>query len=162
MKTKHAGSGFTVIEILVSLFIFTTIIMLPTLFFWGIGRNNDLEATTREVISAINGAQANTISGKSTDGQQPISHGIHFAFSYYVVFTGASYNPNDSNNARNDLSTGMSFSQIQLPNSEILFEKVTGKVLNYDADQNYIVLRENNTQKTKRITVSSAGAANFQ
>ncbi|GEM_PF-5594892 len=158
---KNSSSGFTIVEVLVVIFVFTLIIGLPMIFLWGIGRADALNASTREVVGVLSEAQTNTISGRSKDGQQPSSHGIYFAVNYYVLFKGSPYDANDSQNERTDLSSGITFSQIQLPQSSVIFDKVTGSVVNYDPAQNSVVVLESNTQKNKTITISKTGGISY-
>lgn len=154
--------GFTLTETLVVLAIFGTIASLSVGFLWGIGRSDALLATTREVIGVLHEAHANSISGRSVDGQQATSYGVYFQAGYYVLFNGSTYNSNDTNNSRSDLQTGISFSQIQLPNSAIVFSRVSGHVSNFNATQNYVELLDNNTLETKRITISQVGSIKYE
>lgn len=160
MKTG-ANAGFTIVEVLVVIFVFTLIIGLPMVFLWGIGRSDALNASTREVVGVLSEAQTNTISGRSKDGQEPSSHGLYFSTNYYVLFKGTVYDANDSQNERTDLPLGITFSQIQLPQSSVVFDKVTGRVVNYDPAQNLVVVLEGNTQKSKTITISKAGGISY-
>jgi len=158
MNSFRRSSGFSLIEILVVIFIVTTLVALPVGFFWGFGRTDALVATTREVVGVLHEAQTNTISGKSVDGQNPSSYGLYFATNYYVLFSGTSYNANDSNNARTDLPQGMIFSQINVPSSIIVFDKITGKVRNYSDSAHSVQVQDSNTQEQKTITISELGA----
>lgn len=153
--------GFTLIEILIVLFIFGTIVTMPMVFLWGIGRGDSLLAATREVIGGIHEAHTNTISGRSFDGQQPSSFGIYFQTNYYVLFSGASYDVNDTNNAQTDLPTGITFSQISVPQNTIVFSKVTGSVTNFDPVQNFVILQDSNTLETRQITITSVGGVTY-
>ena len=152
------GAGFTLVEVLVVICIFVLLLGLPMAFFWGIGRGDALEAQAREVVAVLHEAQTNTISGRSQDGQQPTNFGIYFGTTYYDVFSGSSYSANDPKNQRNDLPSGITFSQIQLPNNEVIFAKVTGQVSNFDVNQKSLTLLENNTGKAKHITIVKVGS----
>lgn len=154
--------GFTLVEVLIVMFIFGTIIGMPMIFLYGIGRSDQLTATTREVVAVLNEAQTNSISGKSVDGAQPSSYGIYFQPTYYVLFAGSTYNGADPNNQRTDLPSGVTFSQIQVPASQIVFDKVSGQVISFDPSQNFVVLKESNSGETKQITVSKVGSITFQ
>lgn len=154
--------GFTLIETLIVLFLFTTIIGMPMMFLWGIGRSDQLTATTREVVAALNEAQTNTINGKSVDGQQPATYGVYFQSGYYVLFAGSTYNAGNSYNQRNDLPSGLTFSQIQVPNDQIVFSRVTGQVTAYNPSLNFVVLQEGNTGTTEQINISKMGTVTYQ
>ena len=161
-NVRFTGKGFTITEVLIALFIFGTIIALPTVFLWGIGRADALAATTREVVGILHEAQTDTIAGRSLDGVQPQSYGIHFESSYFVYFEGTSYNPSDSDNRRTDLPVGLSFSQIALPSNSVVFTRVTGRVLNFDPNANFVVISDSNTGETRRITVSREGGIAYE
>lgn len=156
------NAGFTLMEVLIVLFIFGTIVGMPMLFLYSIGRSDQLLASTREVVAALNEAQINAISGKSVDGQQPSSYGIYFQQTYYVLFAGTTYSAADSHNERTDLPAGITFSQIQLPSSQIVFSNVTGQVTSFTEGQNFIVLQDSNSLEAKQVTVSKMGAITFQ
>lgn len=158
---KNNQSGFTLIEILIVLFIVGVILVLPSFSLWGISRSEALLSSTREVAGVLHQAQTYTIAGKSTDGQQPISYGIYFQPGYYVLFSGSSYNANDTNNEQTDLPQGISFSQIQIPNNTVLFTQVTGQVTSFDASSNYVELQDANTGNIERITITQLGAVNY-
>lgn len=160
-KLWKTGQGFTLVETLIVMFIFGTIIGMPMLFLYGIGRSNQLTATAREVVAVLNETQTSAINGKSVDGAQPSSYGIYFQPSYYVLFAGSSYSAADSHNQRTDLPSGVTFSQIQVPASQIVFDKVTGQVISFDPSQNFVVLRESNSNETRQITVSKVGSITF-
>ena len=152
------NKGFTVLEIFIVMSLFVLIVAMPMVSYWGIGRGDALDGTTREVVAALHEAQTNTISGRSQDGAQPSGSGIHFETTYYDVFSGSSYSTNDPKNERNTLPSGITFSQIQLPNKEVIFAKVTGAVSNYDVNQKNLTVEESNTGKTKHITISKVGS----
>lgn len=154
--------GFILTELLIVIFIFTIIIILPSIFFWAIGQAGRLDSQVREVVNALNEAQVNTISGKSQASQETFSYGVHFETDYYDLFRGTSYNVADPNNLRNNLPLGITFSQIQLVGGNVIFEKVTGQVLNFDPNLNYVELLENNSQSKKRIFISRFGGITYE
>lgn len=156
------GAGFTVTEVMITIGIFGMILAMPTIFLWGIGRSDALSSTTQEVVGVMHEAQADTIAGRSLDGSQPSSYGVHFESNYYVYFRGISYNGSDSNNRRTDLPVGLTFSQIQLPGNNVIFEQVTGKVFGFNPSQNFIDVADTNTGQTRRITVSKFGGIGYE
>lgn len=162
IPTFHKRRGFIFIELLIVIFIFTTIIILPSIFFWAIGQTDRLDSQIREIVNALNEAQINTISGKSQASQETFSYGVHFETNYYDLFNGTSYNAADPNNLRNYLPSGFTFSQIQLAGGNVIFEKVTGQVLNFDPNLNYVELLENNSQSKKRIFISRFGGITYE
>lgn len=152
------NQGFTLIEVIVILALFATIMALPMAFLWGFGRSDTVIAAAKQVISIIHEAQTNAVTGRSLDGAQPAQYGVHFESTYYVYFRGSSYNAADATNERTDLDPGLSFSSIQFPSQNIIFERPTGKVLGFNPSQNYVEITDTNTNITKRITISSLGA----
>lgn len=154
MNTK----GFTIMEVIVVMSIFALIVALPMAFYWGIGRQDALAATTRNVVAAMHEAQTTTISGRSVDAQQPSSYGMHFESTYYDTFSGSSYSSTDPTNERTTLPSGITFSQINLPNSEVIFTRVTGQVLGFDRTKNSLTILESNTGTVKHVTISKVGS----
>lgn len=154
--------GFTVTEVIITIGIFGMILAFPMVFWWGIGRSDALIGTTREVVGIINEAQTDTVSGKSPNGTETSSYGIHFESNYYTYFTGASYNQSASSSVRTDLPPGVSFSQIDLPGNNVIFEQVTGEVLGFDASENTITIEDTNTGQTRTVTVSRFGGVKYE
>jgi len=154
--------GFTLVEILITFFIFSIIIAMPMAFFWGIGRGDALTSATQQVVAALHEAETKTISGNSLDGQEPSLWGVYFQPTYYILFAGSAYNPNDTNNEKTDLPTGITLSQVQLPSNTVVFERTTGHVVGFDAAQNFVTLTDENTQKTIRITISQVGGITYR
>lgn len=159
---RRNGAGFTVTEVVITIGIFGMILAFPMLFWWGIGRGDALSSTTQEVVGVINEAHADTVSGKSPDGAQTSSYGIHFESTYYTYFAGTSYNQSASSNVRTDLPTGVSFSQIDLPENNVIFERITGEVLGFDAASSTVAIQDTNTGQIRIITISRFGGVKYE
>jgi prepilin-type N-terminal cleavage/methylation domain-containing protein len=149
--------GFTVIEILIAIAIFAIIIALPSMLLYGTSRTDNLNFAYKQVKNSIGEAQVLTVASRSTDGQNPAQYGIYITTNSYVLFSGSAYNPNSATNEVTTLPSGVQFTTIQIPNSTILFERVTGKISNYSSTQHTLVLTETNTQQTKTLTLSTLG-----
>ena len=155
-------NGFTLVEIIITIGILAILFSLPTLFLWGIGRADSLESIEREVVSIIGEAQTYTISGRSLDGSEPSSYGVHFEQGYYVYFKGTSYNATDPDNLQTDLPPGIILSQISLPSNNIVFEQVTGEVAGFDPNANFVTVADANTGNQVSITVSKYGGVDYE
>lgn len=154
--------GFTLLEIIITLGIATILLGIPFFYYWGTLRTDMLLGITREVISKVYESKTDTIAGKSLDGQNATSFGVHFEQGYYVKFAGTSYNPTASTNEQSDLPPGIIFSQISLPQGNIMFAPLTGNVSNYNQTLNTLVIYDQNTQRIRTLTLSKAGAVSYE
>jgi len=91
---------------------------------------------------------------------QPTTFGVYFEQDKYVLFRGAVYNPVDSFNLETPLKPNLSFSQINLPNQNVIFSRLSGEVQGFISTQNSFTLLEKNTSETRVFTINRFGAIN--
>jgi len=155
LSSAHSTqSGFTLVEVMVSLFILAA---LAALTFINMGRPQ----TTAAVNSAVGMLVADLAyerslamagdAGSSTT-QQP--HGIRFAADSYTLFTGASYHASDPNNYTPSLDGNIALSTT-LPGGEVLFDTASGEVRDYDPAKHTITVSGDGYTKT--ITLNRLG-----
>jgi len=144
------NSGFTLIEILIALAIFVLLasIVIPNFNFWQ--RQNSLEATAQEVISALRLAQNETIASKNDS-----SFGVYFETNKFTVFQGTAFYPSSPDNNVHNLNPSLKISDVNLSgNNFLFFDRLTGSAANYGYIKVELV---SDPTKNKVIFVDPAG-----
>lgn len=149
--------AFTLIEIILVMIIvlslggFVTFDMLKS-------RNSaSIDQTVQLLISDIKNQQFKMMSGNPNNLSLNTPYGIHFDESQYTLFQNTTYSENNATNYRVLLGSDLRFSDINLPNSEILFASLSGEIQNYNQNQNTITLENINNLVQKVITINRNG-----
>lgn len=149
-----AGSqGFTIIEVLVVLSIFITLLRIGYVSVLNFERKTPITATVNTVIADIRGQQTKAMTG--VDGS---SFGIFFQTNGYTLFKGDSYNPSDPANAVTPLPTNITFSPITFPSNVLVFTKGSGEIAGFSSATNSIAINQNLTGEHKTFTINRYGA----
>ena len=149
-NTHHTNRGFTLIEMLIVVFL---VITLSTLVFYNLSSRRTSQALNNgedEIVALVNEARGNTISGEN--GSQ---YGVHFETKKAILFAGTTYTVGSSTNKEYDFDGAVTINSISLAggSSDMVFKKLTG-----DTDQ-YGTVQITSTpgNATKTITVSKNG-----
>lgn len=150
--------GFTIIEALVVLSIFITLMSIGYVSVVGIERRAPIFSTVNTVIADMRSQQTNAMIGNAGAGPQSVNYGIYFETNSYTLFQGASYNPSDPSNAVTMLPTYITFTSIDFPSATVLFTKGSGDVLGYAPAGNSVTVTQTLTGEHKTITINRYGA----
>jgi prepilin-type N-terminal cleavage/methylation domain-containing protein len=156
--------GFTLIELLIVLGIATIIFGLSVLAVLNIQRGQILENNAWLVVSFLRQAQNQAINGVSVDGINQVNFGIHFdpVNRRYILFQGNSYNPTDPYNFVQEIPQGLDL-VLDLPaDNNVIFNKITGKIVNYDGIHHQISLRHQADGNIATINFDIMGGVNVQ
>ncbi len=146
MKNK----GFTIIELVLSVFILTTLFSIAFLSYQNIKRTFLLKTTTQRVISVIETAKERSESSLNNS-----QHGVRIESSQLILFEGPSYA--DASLKENfTISKELSLEGNFVGYPDIIFEKVTGKTKNIGSIK---VLYNKNPSYFKLIKINSFGNA---
>jgi type II secretory pathway pseudopilin PulG len=158
MKNKSLYlSGFTIVEILVSLAILIIIASIGTSAFINAKKTKTLDVTAESIVSKLNEAKTNAIAGKDN-----ASFGIYFGSGnpdHYVYFSGSTYNSSDTDNVRFDLPKNMSLDE-NSPSADpfVLFARRTGKP---NATSTVEVYWSDDTSDKRIIEIGPNGEVNY-
>lgn len=153
---KQYGQGFTLIELLIVTAIIAILLVIVLSRIGSFGSQTDLDTTAQRIISTLETARNQTLASEDAS-----VYGVHFETTKYVLFKGATYNPLDTNNKENDLSTTQ-FSAINvLPvgGSDVVFDRVRGTTSNSGSVTIQLIA---DTSKTKTIVVNTLGQTSLQ
>jgi prepilin-type N-terminal cleavage/methylation domain-containing protein len=162
-KSTKTQAGFTLFETILVVAILSFLFALTTISFYAILKRDELAATTQELVSTLKDAQIRTLSGITVDNQNSTNFGVYFQNQKYTLFEGSTFianNPN--NNSAIDLPPSIVLAQINLPQSEIVFEKITGAVKDFDATKNKLIIKNISNNQTKTIFINKFGVIDVQ
>lgn len=142
--------GFSIGEIMISIFL---LVLLSSLVYYslsGFKNKQFLESNSRQVTAILEEARSLTISGQG--GQQ---YGVHFQSDKVVRFSGTSYSSGAVSNVPYIFDSAVNISNISLGGggSDVVFDKIKGTTANYGSVQMNLV----STTTSKRIIYINQG-----
>jgi len=152
-----AGSvcGFTLLEILMTIAIFTIITVIIVAPLSDFRASRVLDAGVEDVVTILNEARIDTLSSKNNS-----QYGVHFESTRMVLFKGTTFVEPDSNNKEVLFDSALEMPSILLNGSgvDVVFERLSGSTNQYGT----IVLRvKNNPSTSITITIEQTGIAGF-
>lgn len=145
--------GFTLIELVVSIAIIVLLLAVIATPFRTFRNSKILDTSAEETLALLSEARGNTLSAK--DGYQ---YGVHFESTQIVMYRGATYVSNDTNNKVVALDSAIEVSSVALAGgaSDVLFSRLTGNT----SQTGTVTLRiKTDTAKTRTITIGGTGVA---
>lgn len=153
---KKTIRAFTFIELILVVTILSLVIVFSSVVFSNQQSQTSLESTILEVNSAIREAQNKSIS-QSQDIVEDNNFGVYFTASSYTLFKGNSYSADNPTNFTVNFGSGITITSINIPSSQLVFDRVSGKLTTYSDLQNTLVFSTfDNTSKT--LTINPYGA----
>ena len=149
--------GFSQIELLMVIGLLMILFLLGGVVSRNFLKKDQLMMETRKIESLINEARIKTVAGFMTDGGVTSNFGIYFEFDRYFLFPGESYDSEDQNNQEFAFPSVVEASTISLPNNSLIFEKITGEVKDFDPNQNFLMIRDQESQSEKKISFNQLG-----
>lgn len=147
MSFKMNRRGFTIIELLVVLAIISLIAGLTLSSLTTFRSRRAVKNAAAEIVSALTLARSRTLNGLNDT-----VHGVYFATSSLVIFSGGIFNPNDpSNQAINLIPAGLA---ISLTNGQsVIFNRRSG------VTNNVGTITITNGQASQVVTILGSGLA---
>jgi len=150
LKNK-SNSGFTLIEIIITLGIISLISTALYASFASSNRRQVLEKQTASILALLEDAHSETLSSKNL-----YQYGVHLDADQAVLFRGSAYSALDASNQVQPLDNRVTISDISLAGggSDVLFDRLTGATSN--SGSLTVTLAADNSQ-TKTITIFKTG-----
>lgn len=148
--------GLTLVELLVVLSLFTILILITNINLSPVLPKAHLRATVETFISDVKSQQLAAMSGYQPTNSNG-NLGIHLDQSQYVLFHTPTYNPTESSNTIFRLQQGISFDLSGLADSDFIFEKKSGELINPTGPPHTITLENTFTNEQILITVNELG-----
>ena len=148
MKFFLNKSGFTFVEVLITLGIIGFLIGLAIPFYQTFYISNQLDNTSTELIQTLRRAQL-----KAMASEEYQTFGVHLEQRKFVLFKGTSYNPNDSYNEFTELPNTLTLTANTGP--EVFFNYLKGETTN---TATIIITSSNNRSQT--LSINEVGKIN--
>ena len=146
-----SGAGFTLVELLISIGIASLLLGLTTINLLNVQHNTSLTAALEKLNADMKSQQIKAMNGAGGGG----SFGVHLASNTYILFRGASYNPNDTTNSPVSLDSNILLSST-FSGDTIVFDQRTGEVCPLTC-ANTITVRNTSGLEQKTITLNRYG-----
>lgn len=154
--------GASLLEILLVMGISAILMAFIGLAVTSPSQKQDLVLTVADVTASLNEARSRAMNSDTSYAGSAKRFGVRFETSRYIIFGGSTYSASDTTNFSIDLPSNFSFSTINLPNNQVVFELLNGEVVSYNSSQNSVTVNENNTNQTKTISINKLGTTNVQ
>lgn len=154
---KQTNKGFTLIELVIVLSIFTLLTGLVTVNLSNIYTSSSLEAVSDVLINDLKSQQMKAMWGDTEGRISPDAYGVYFESNKYTLFHGFSYSSSDPYNFPVNLEGSLHFNTILFPASSLIFSPLSGEASGYVNGQNTVTLQDNSTGKQKTIEINRLG-----
>lgn len=155
-QNKTFQKGFTLIESVVAIMIFLTLMGIATVSVLTSRQKAQSNTTLKTIITDLRQQQIKAMVG-STEGSQVGSYGIFFWANSYTLFHGSAYNPADPSNSVVNLGEGVSITNILFPQSLVIFATRSGEIVNYSSGSDSITVTTFSTGENKVVRLNQYG-----
>lgn len=145
--------GFTLIELGIVLAIMAILLTLSIVSLSNIQDQTYISKSLEILLSDIKMQQNKAMNGETDGETSTYRYGIYFEGNTYTLFRGDTYNPSDSYNFTVTLDGQLSFSSVLFTNSEIVFEKGSGEILNFTEGNNTFSISDGTTVSMNSLGV---------
>ena len=149
--------GFTLIELIVVLAVLITLLAFTYPSLIGSQHRTTLTETINLLVQDLKDQQLKAMLGDLQGGSTMTNYGIYFQANQYVLFSGTTYVATASANFPVSLNASSSFTSIPFPNSQIVFSRGSGEVLNFSNNTYTLTITDSVENVTKNITVNKYG-----
>lgn len=149
--------GTTLIEVLIVISIFTTLVSFTTLSLLNVRSKTSVDTSVYSFITDIKNQQIKAMVGDTEGRGVPDMYSAYITPTDYTLFHGSNYSPVDPGNFVIKAPDGYSLSTT-FPLSEIIFATGSGEITNYVNNQNSIIFTETSSGIQKVIRMNQYGA----
>lgn len=154
MKLK-LNSGFTLVELFISLAIIAVLSIVVSTMFIDFRKNQALDKDTDTIVETLRQARNQTLSSKNAS-----AYGVHITSTKVILFTGTSYVFGAATNSEFNLNSTDSILTISLNGggSDVIFNRLTGET----SQNGTIVVNSVGLSRSKTVTIYKTGLVEFQ
>lgn len=153
----RVGKGISLIEVVVAMGFFFILASIITINVFTTRGKALVEEAVTTLVSDMRAQQARAMGGEARPGSVNVSYGIFFERTRYVLFHGATYNPSDPTNAAVAIGENLEVSTVSFPDTQVVFTKGTGEILNFVQGFNTVTLRNTVSSEQKRLRLNRYG-----
>jgi len=150
------NSGFTLVELLVIMGISAILFLLISMNFSDARTGTSLTTTGDTLLSDLKSQQTKAMVGDTEGRGIPDTYGVYIKPTSYVLFHGESYVPASTDNFEIKAADGVTLSTT-FPSGTIIFATNSGDLVNFNAAQNQIIVKDAYTTRQKVIQFNKLG-----
>lgn len=145
--------GFTLPELIIVVSLVLILFSIGSVNLITFQQKEELQTSTLNVITDIRSQQIKAMTGDTEGRSESDSYGIRLETDKYILFHGNTYSSSDQSNFVINLPQNLEFSNILVPNSQIVFVRPSGEVNGYLSNQDSFSILDttNNSQKNIRV-----------
>ena len=134
-------------------------ILLTFVYFnlFGSQQRVNLDITISILVNDLKNQQNKAISGSTDNRTSYDSYGIYFQSDKYILFHGPNLKLGDTSNFVINLNQGTTFSQVNLPDSQVVFASSSGEIAYFNPSQNTVTISASGSNQQKTITFNRYG-----
>lgn len=154
-QINKSNKGFTAIEVLVVLAIFSALIGYTVINLFGSREKSNIFSSMSSIISDIKHQQQSAMSG---EGGTDVNYGVYFTGDSYVLFKGDTFSLSDPSNFTVKLSDNIRFDAVDFQDSVLIFSYGSGEVYNFNPLLNSFKLINTLDDQEKTIYINKYGS----
>jgi len=149
--------AFTLIELIISIGMIAILFSFSSLNHLSLQRKTTLSEQTKTISSDLRAQQIKAMTG-DTGGSGTVSdYGVYLGSNAYTLFKGSTYNPADPGNYQISLPPTLTLMDITFINSQIVFQKGSGEILNFSNIANTFGVNDSALNGSKTFILNALG-----
>lgn len=167
-KSCSKDHGFSLVELMIVIALLTVVLILTTVNLFKPVSKAKIDSTSSDLTSLLREAQNKAINTERESGITSDEYGVHFEINKYILFKGATYDPNGSDNFEVYTPENLTLTpNLPCPSppgecNNVVFKRISGEVVSFDNSKNTVCLAENATNKKVLLTVNFVGVVDVQ
>lgn len=148
--------GFSFPELLVVIGIIAILSGLISVNLLGVGHRASVASSLEELLADIEKTRYEAMHGVDAT-TTPLLHGIHFSPNQYVLFEGATFDPNSSTNVTITLPAPMALTDIEFPGGTVMFAGASGEIVGFSPTSASVAIIDTVTSEKHTVTLNALG-----
>ncbi len=155
----RTSAGLTLVELIVVMAVFATLIAMSSILFLRPQSSANLESTYQTLLADINHQREKAMMLDTSGESTALPYGIYFQSSSYTLFRGSAYSAGDTHNVLVTLPTGITLTNITFPSTSVIFATGSGEVVGFSSSNNTLVLTAGDTTLSQILTLNRYGTS---
>lgn len=155
-KFRQTQEGFTLIELLLAMGIAAVLFGISSILLSNIIPRANMHAVFEVLQAEIRQQQLNAMVGERDANNDNNHYGVLIEESQYVLFSGTNIDPLPSDAITIPVPNTIQLST-NFPNNVIIFERLSGEIINYDSSARTISVTDTLTHESKSLRFNAYG-----
>lgn len=156
-KLLSDSRGFSIAELLLVMGIMAVLLGIITLNLVSVQNRTNLNSSIDILVAEIKQQQTKSMIGDTEGRTSPSSYGVYFETDQYTLFNGTSFNPSAASNIVVELDDNMQFSDIDLVNGSVIFDRVNGEIVGYNPSLSSVTITNTTDKQSRTIQFNRYG-----